>query len=102
MTIAQLLRSLVNVKRIIGDVEKEVKGIEYDSRRIKKDFIFVAIKGFSVDGHDYLEDAVSRGASVVVVEEAIDLHNGVTLIEVTDTREALASLSAVFYGQPSR
>ncbi len=101
MTIAEILRGL-NVKRITGPLEKEVEGIAYDSRRVKKGFLFVAIKGFSADGHAYIKDAISKGAAGVVIEKAVDVQNGVTVIEVDDSREALALLSAAFYGDPSK
>ncbi len=101
MTIAEILRDL-NVRRITGTIEKEVEGIAYDSRRVKKGFLFVAIKGLSADGHAYIKDAISKGAAGVVIEKAVDVQNGVTVIEVDDSREALALLSAAFYGDPSK
>lgn len=101
MTLAGLLRG-VKVKRVIGTLNREIKGIAYDSRDIKDDFLFVAIKGFSTDGHIYIKDAILRGATAVVAEEAVDVRNGTTLIGVDCSREALAILSSTFYGEPSR
>jgi len=101
MTIAELLRGL-KTKRVSGPLERDVKGIAYDSRAIKNGFIFVAVKGFSVDGHAYIKDAVSRGAVGVVAEKILDLQNDTTFIEVDDSRRALAFLSSVFYKEPSK
>ncbi len=108
MTIQELLKGLRIIKRD-GPLNKKIKGIAYDSRLIEKDFLFVAIKGFSVNGHDYIEDAVSRGSAAVIVENTVGVKNmrrsavqdGITFIEVSDSREALAFASTAFYGHPS-
>ncbi|MBI4682456.1 MAG: UDP-N-acetylmuramoyl-L-alanyl-D-glutamate--2,6-diaminopimelate ligase [Nitrospirae bacterium] len=92
-----------------GPRDKEIKGIAYDSRLVKKDFLFVAVRGFAVNGHDYIKDAVNRGATVVVAEHPVkktDLRQfGIeeepTFVCVPDSREALALISAAFYGHPS-
>lgn len=101
MTIAELLRS-IKVKRVDGSLDKEIKGLAYDSRLVKKGFLFVAIRGFSVDGHNYLKESIDRGAAGVIVEKAVYLQNKTTVIQVEDSRRALALLSAVFYGEPSQ
>ncbi len=100
MTITEVLRGL-EVKRVSGPLEKEIKGIAYDSRNVKDGYLFVAIRGFAVDGHTYIKDAISRGAVGVVVETTSDLQNKIAVIEVEDSRKALASLSSVFYKEPS-
>lgn len=109
MTDSKLTEGLRITSRL-GPVNKEIKGIAYDSRLVKKDFIFVAVRGLSVDGHDYIEDAISRGASAVVAEHAVELKRArqlaaqdeIAFIEVPDAREALALMSASFYGHPSK
>lgn len=108
MTISELLKGL-KVTGKDGPLNTEIKGIAYDSRVVGRDFLFVAIKGFSVDGHDYIKDAVSRGAAAVIAECTVGVNNMRTLavqenvayIEVPDSREALALTSAAFYGHPS-
>ena len=101
MTIAEILRGL-NVKRITGPLEKEIEGIAYDSRIVKKGFLFVAVKGLSVDGHAFIKDVISKGAAGVVTEKAVDVQNEITVIEVDDSRDALALMSAAFYRDPSK
>ncbi|MDP3296513.1 MAG: UDP-N-acetylmuramoyl-L-alanyl-D-glutamate--2,6-diaminopimelate ligase [Thermodesulfovibrionia bacterium] len=101
MTIAEILRGL-NVKRITGPLEKEIEGIAYDSRVVKKGFLFVAIKGLSVDGHAFIKDVISKGAVGVVTEKAVDVQNEITVIKVDDSRDALALMSAAFYRDPSK
>lgn len=109
MTIAELLRGL-KVKRVRGPLEKEIKGIAYDSRLVKNGYLFVAIIGFSVDGHAYIKDAISRGCVGVVGEKTFklqsnfpsDLQNKTAFIEVDSSRRTLAFLSAAFYEEPSK
>jgi UDP-N-acetylmuramoyl-L-alanyl-D-glutamate--2,6-diaminopimelate ligase len=109
MTISQLLEGL-RVKWKTGSPDTDIKGIAYDSRDVRDGYLFVAVKGFSVDGHDYIKDAINRGAAAIVSEKAAaDLTNAVgffiqrnsVFIEVNDSREALARISSAFYGKPS-
>ena len=90
-----------------GSLDVDVKHLASDSKNIKEGDMFVAIKGFSVDGHKYINDAIKAGAKVVMVQEgcdlkAISLPEDVTLIMTKDTREALAICSCNFYDNPSR
>ncbi|HHW41551.1 MAG TPA: UDP-N-acetylmuramoyl-L-alanyl-D-glutamate--2,6-diaminopimelate ligase [Syntrophomonadaceae bacterium] len=80
----------------------EITGIHYDSRQVKPGFIFVCIKGFRVDGHSFVKDALERGAVGVIGERKVTVPEGVAWVQVSDTRSALASISANFYGHPSR
>ena len=81
-----------------------VRGIGHDSRRVKRGEVFVCIRGQRFDGHNFALQAVGRGACAVVAEEGAPLPGevGVPVIRVSDTRLALARLSAAFYGFPSR
>ena len=78
----------------------EVVGIAQDSRRVRPGEIFVAIPGFVADGHDYIPDAVARGAIAVVGERRVEAS--VPQLVVPDSRIALAQLAAAFYGDPTR
>lgn len=94
--------------RMVVTHDVEVRGIRYDSRLVEKGDCFVAIAGQGTDGHRYLQDAISRGAAVVVVQDdnaipdSLCMHHGVIKIVVADTRKALALLSANFYDHPSK
>ena len=93
--------------KVKGDLELEIKGIESNSKQIKKNYIFVAIKGFDTDGHQYISSAIKKGAIAVMVEEgcdlkALDIPEGITIVMAKNTREALAICSSNFYGNPSR
>ena len=105
----ELKKILVGIEglKAKGNLDKDVKNIDSNSKNIKEGDMFIAIKGFNVDGHQFVNDAIAAGAKVVMVEEgcdlkAIKLPADVTLIMAKDTREALAICSCNFYGNPSR
>ena len=90
-----------------GNLDLDITGLESNSKNIKEGYMFIAIKGYSVDGHDYINNAIEAGAKVVMVQEGCDLKKiklpaDVTIIMARDTREALAICSCNFYGNPSR
>ena len=90
-----------------GNLDLDITGLESNSKNIKEGYMFIAIKGYSVDGHDYINNAIEAGAKVVMVQEGCDLKKiklpaDVTIIMAKDTREALAICSCNFYGNPSR
>ena len=87
-----------------GEMEKEISDIIYDSRKVEKDTVFVCMVGAVVDGHDFVEDAVKKGAAALVVEHAVgtDIPENCTVLQVEDARYALAIMSAAFFGHPDR
>ncbi len=108
MKLENLLNGL-SVIQLAGEVErKDIGKICYDSRSVEKNSIFVAIKGFNVDGHNYVMEAIAKGATVVVLEDDSKIsndyliHQNVTKILVRDSREALAILSKNFFKEPSK
>jgi len=82
-----------------GDLSISITGIAYDSNSVSEGNLFVCIKGFKRDGHDYALDAYRRGAKAFLVEKETDLPGAV--VRVCNTRKALALVSKKFYGQPS-
>ncbi|WP_042681477.1 UDP-N-acetylmuramoyl-L-alanyl-D-glutamate--2,6-diaminopimelate ligase [Anaerosalibacter massiliensis] len=102
MKIKNLIEGL-EIEKIHGDLEKDIKGIGYDSRKIDLDYLFVAIEGFESDGHKYIQEAIKRGAIALVVEKDIKLdREDITIIRVEDGRDSLARISSNFYGKPSQ
>jgi len=101
MTLADLVRHLPGAK-CIGDMGVPITGISYDSRAIKRGEIFVALRGSAQDGHEYIADAVARGARAVVAERSPVEHIPVPMILVGDSRAALARLASVYYEWPQR
>jgi UDP-N-acetylmuramoyl-L-alanyl-D-glutamate--2,6-diaminopimelate ligase len=97
-TLAELLGEVPG-SRLIGDGTTTVDGIAYDSRVVNPGDLFCALVGGYFDGHDYVESAVQRGASAVIVER--ELAVDVPQIVVANSRAALAPISAAFFGHPS-
>ncbi len=95
------LLSALPSKQARGDLDVKIKKMEYDSRQVKLGDLFVALKGFSDDGHKYVHSAVRSGAVAVVVEKDGDYRSRAQVV-VPDAREALALMSSQFYGHPSR
>jgi UDP-N-acetylmuramoyl-L-alanyl-D-glutamate--2,6-diaminopimelate ligase len=92
----------VSIEAVHGTTDVAISKIEFDSRKIELDAVFVAIRGTLSDGHDYIEKAIALGARVIICEAfPSELTTGVTFIQVADTNEALAFLSANFYENPS-
>ncbi len=85
---------------VTGFSEQEVKGVAEDSRKVVPGGIFAAVKGHTVDGHDFIEDAIGRGAVAIVHEDPVTLPEGVASIRVPDTEKAIAKISYEFYGRP--
>jgi UDP-N-acetylmuramoyl-L-alanyl-D-glutamate--2,6-diaminopimelate ligase len=101
---AQNLKELIEIlpsKEVSGEKDLAIKKIEYDSRQIKLGDLFVALEGFSDDGHKYIHSAIKRGAVAVVVQKKVNFRARAKIV-VPDTREALALLASRFYGQPSQ
>jgi UDP-N-acetylmuramoyl-L-alanyl-D-glutamate--2,6-diaminopimelate ligase len=78
----------------------KVKGITQNSKEVQEGWIFVAIKGSSTDGHNFVQEALSRGASLVFVERDVGLKDD-RIIKVEDTRKLLGELANEFFGRPS-
>jgi UDP-N-acetylmuramoyl-L-alanyl-D-glutamate--2,6-diaminopimelate ligase len=93
--------SATPVRQIIGPLDRTIENIAYDSRRVQKNGLFVALRGERFDGHDFIEQAIEKGASVIVAERE-QKHPRATWVVVESTRAALADLSADFYRFPAR
>ncbi|MFZ5899369.1 MAG: UDP-N-acetylmuramoyl-L-alanyl-D-glutamate--2,6-diaminopimelate ligase [Bacillota bacterium] len=85
-----------------GDLFVDLKGIAYDSRNVARGFLFVAIPGFNLDGHNFIPDAAANGAVAFVVQRPEGLPEGFAWAAVPDPRKALAAVAARFYGYPAR
>ena len=89
----------VNPIQTLGKLNVEIPGIAFDSRQVKKNYIFVAIQGFKQDGNDFKKQAMKTGA-VAIVTENPTTSSSVTSIQVENARIALAKLAAAFYDFP--
>lgn len=86
---------------ILGSRDPEVTGVVCDSRHVRPGYLFVAIPGVKQDGWSFVEDAVERGAAVIVSESDGKLRKDVTHLRVPDARLALARLASAFNGEPT-
>ena len=92
----------VSIEAVKGGTDIVINKIEFDSRKIELNDVFVAIKGSLSDGHDFIEKALNQGATAVICEEFPELIvNGVTYIKVANSNEALAFIAANYYDNPS-
>jgi UDP-N-acetylmuramoyl-L-alanyl-D-glutamate--2,6-diaminopimelate ligase len=92
----------VSVNAVYGDTNVKVVQVDFDSRKVVKDSLFVAQKGTSVDGHLYIDKAISLGATTIICEELpIRLEANITFIQVEDSCKTLAIIASNFYDNPS-
>ena len=92
----------IHVAEIKGNLDKEISGLEIDSRKIESGHMFVAVRGTQTDGHTYIDKAIEKGASVIVCETYPDnIDSDITYIKVNDTEDVVGKLATAFYGHPT-
>lgn len=92
----------VSVESVKGSTELRIAAVEFDSRKVVPDTLFVAQKGLLFDGHSFISTAIETGATVVVCEDLpAQMPDGVTFVQVVDANKALAILASNFYDNPS-
>ena len=102
MKLDKLIQKL-DFEYIINKKNLEINNINYDSRSVKKNGLFIAIEGFDTDGHKYIDEAIAKGAKVIVIEKNLDNYlENIIYVKVTDSRKAMAYISAEFYGYPQK
>ena len=94
--------TLQKLEQAEGDLDQEVAGLVYDSRRVAKGDVFFAVPGEQADGHQFVNQAIERGAIAVVVADKAKVPSGVTFVRVRDVRATMGLWAAQFYGQPGR
>ncbi len=107
MELRELIQG-IDILEIIGNIDMNISDIQSDSRKVEKDYLFVAVRGVSVDGHAYIPSAIEKGATVVVCEEIPSLDQNLsdtesvpTFIRVKDAAETLGLLLSNWYENPS-
>src|SRR6266536_3767876 len=95
------LLSATAVRQVIGTLDRTVENIAYDSRRVQRNGMFVALRGEKSDGHEFIGQAIEKGASVIVAERE-EQNPRATCLVVENTQTALADFVASFYGHPGR
>jgi UDP-N-acetylmuramoyl-L-alanyl-D-glutamate--2,6-diaminopimelate ligase len=96
----KILKEL-DVLEITGPTEKFIQGIQYDSRKIEPEQAFIAIKGFTTDGHNYIEQAFRKGARVFFVEKRIPVPDS-TMVCLKNTRIDLAKIAQIYFNYPDK
>lgn len=101
MILRELLR-FAGKYEIYGNEEIEVNGMEIDSRNIKENNAFIAIKGTQADGHNYIEKAIELGATTIICEKLPEIqNNAVTYVVVNNTEDIVGKIATTFYGDPT-
>lgn len=100
MKLSKLLERL-EYKVVQGNDEIEVTTLINDSRKVEEGSVFVCISGAVSDGHRFIPDVAGKGAAAVIVEKEVEAPEHVTVIQVEDTRYALALMSASYFGYPA-
>lgn len=101
MKLSEIISNL-KVLQTIGDTERNIEGINIDSRLIKENHLFVAIKGTVADGHNYISKAVELGAKAILCEDIpAEKTEGITYIQVESTEDAVGKCATAFYGNPT-
>lgn len=105
MVMKMILKKLleeIEYELLQGNLDQEVSQIDYDSRLVKDNSLFVCIPGANVDGHNFIDQVIQQGAQVIVVERDVKMQEGITYVKVKESRLALALLSCAFFEHPSR
>ena len=91
----------INIIKTTGE-DPLIKGLAYDSRNVEEGFLFIALPGIHVDGHDYIEAALGRGAAAVLYSDGSTVpKEGAAFIMTENTRTSMSPIAAAFYDQPS-
>ena len=105
MLLQYLIQNLTT-NEVIGTTNIEIGKIEYDSKKVNEKDVFVAIKGYSQDGNDYIIEAIDNGAIALIIESDVDLSNysteNMTIIKVENARIALAKMAETYYDYPAK
>ncbi len=101
MRLSQLIIN-INHLGITGETNKDVKGVNIDSRKVVQDHLFIAVRGTQADGHNFISKAIEAGASVIVCEELpADINPEVTYIKVENSESVVGHIATAFYGNPT-
>ena len=92
----------IEIVSVIGTKNRVISGIEFDSRKVGKDSLFVAVKGYKSDGHDFINSAIASGASAVICEILPEKPDkSICWIKTGDSAKALGLAASNFFGNPS-
>ncbi|MBQ9991415.1 MAG: UDP-N-acetylmuramoyl-L-alanyl-D-glutamate--2,6-diaminopimelate ligase [Lachnospiraceae bacterium] len=98
--LAELLQGF-SYKVVQGEVDTEITALVYDSRKLQEGCLFICIEGANVDGHQFIREAAEKKAAAVLVSKPVEVEEGITVIQVENTRYGMAFASAAWFGHPA-
>ncbi len=101
MKLEQLLAKM-SYRCVQGDLQTEVTGVAYDTRKMQGGEVFVCISGTVEDGHRYIPKALEMGAAALIVTAEVEVPAGIAVVRVEDARKALAAMSCAWFGDPAK
>ena len=87
MELLKILKD-VEILSVNGQVDIDIEDISYDSRKVKQNSMFLCIRGNTVDGHNYIDDAIQKGAIAILIDKKISYKKGITYIRVNNVKES--------------
>ena len=100
-TLSEMIR-MTPVDKVLGSADVEIKDVTADSSKVVKGGLFICLSGAHVDGHDFVQAAVEKGAAAIVASREIDVPSSVTVVYVKDTRKAMEDMVPFFFDYPTR
>jgi UDP-N-acetylmuramoyl-L-alanyl-D-glutamate--2,6-diaminopimelate ligase len=101
MKLDEIMQNVI-LQKTIGETGIEINGIQFDSRKVEKNVVFVATKGTTSDGHEFIPMAIEKGARVIVCEEIpAEIQSEITYIKVENSLDALGKMASAWFGFPS-
>lgn len=100
MKLRELLKD-IEIVSFKGDLDIEISGIVYDSRKTREGNLFICVSGYTQDGHNYINDALQKGAAAFIVEKDVDVKEAV-VVKVKSSRSAMPLLASAFYHDPTQ
>ena len=91
----------IEYELIKGSLDTNITDLCYDSRKVTKDCAFICLDGTQVDGHDFIDTAIKKGASTIFIEKDIEVSQPVTVIKLSNTRKDLSLLSINYFDNPA-
>lgn len=101
MTFDQLI-SLCEPTNVSGPEPDSIGALTQDSRKVREGSVFIAVRGFNVDGHMFIENAIDKGASTIICEKSFHIEKEVSVLEVENTRSLVGPLAQAFEGYPAK
>ncbi len=91
----------IELLQVKGSLDIEINALVFDSRKVQPGNVFFAIRGFAVDGHNFIPQVIENGCNIIVSEESFEAKEGTTLLIVNSTSQALGQMASNFYDRPS-